>query len=56
MGFICRRIQKISWNFQTLVSMHHLNPKPPMSDQDRISHYNIDTVKSTQVTNSLRDY
>ena len=24
-----------------------------MSDQDRISHYNIDTVKSTQVTKGL---
>ena len=27
-----------------------LNPSTPMSDQDRISPYNINTITSTQVT------
>ena len=29
--------------------MHHINPLAPMSDQDRISPYNINTISSRQV-------
>ena len=35
--------------YVSYIKHYRINPLPPMSDRDRISHYNINTISSRQV-------